>query len=117
MLRSGIDLESLIKYFSLSKRENDIHIIYDTTANKLNEYVWVPSIWLPTLDSLLRALDKNSWMVDQDIADIFLTFQFHANGVPYTGVDIGPMYEKGEEVRDGRWAFLDRNLMGFVAPP
>ena len=53
VLRLGIDIKSLIKYFSVPTGENDIHVVYDATANKLNEYVWVPPFWLPPLDSLL----------------------------------------------------------------
>ena len=53
MLKSGIELKSLIKYFSEPKGENDIRIVYDATAKKLNECIWVLSFWLPTLDSLL----------------------------------------------------------------
>ena len=60
MLKSGIELKSLIKYFAVPKGENNIRIVYDATANKLNKCVWVPSFWLPTLDMLLRALDHNS---------------------------------------------------------
>ena len=60
MLKSGLDLKSLIKYFAVPKGDDDIRIVYDATANKLNECVWVPSFWLPTLDTLLRALDHNS---------------------------------------------------------
>ena len=117
MLKSGLDIKSLIKYFAVPKGEDDIRIVYDATANKLNECVWVPSFWLPTLDTLLRALDHNSWMADRDIADMFLNFQLHAKVVPYTGVDLGPMYEKGDSIGDRRWACWDRNLMGFAASP
>ena len=48
MARSGIDLKSLIKSFTIPKEENNIHIVYDAIANKLYECVWVPSFWLPT---------------------------------------------------------------------
>ena len=92
--------------------------MYDATANKLNKYVWVPSFWLPTLDSLLRALNQNSWMTDRDIADMFLHFQLHAEVVPCTGVDLRPMHKEGEAVGDRRWAYYwDRKLMGFAASP
>ena len=37
MLKLGIDPKSLIKYFAVTKEGNDIHIVYDATANKLNE--------------------------------------------------------------------------------
>ena len=56
-------------------------------------------------------------MAGRCIADIFLNFQLHAEVVSYTGVSMGPMYEEGEEVNNGRWAFWDRNLMGFTASP
>ena len=58
MLRSGIELKSLVKYFAVPKGGNDIHIVYDATANKLDECICVLSYWLPTLDSLLQVLDE-----------------------------------------------------------
>ena len=91
--------------------------MHDATANKLNECVWVLSFWIHTLDSLLRALDENSWMTDCDIANMFLNFQLHADVAPYTRVDLRPMYKEGEEVKDRRWACWDMNLMGFASSP
>ena len=116
MLKSRIDLKSLINYFAVPKGENGIRIVYDATANKLNECVWVPSFYLPALVSLLRALDQNSQMADRNIADMFQNFQLYAEVVPQTGVDLGPMYDEGEAIRDQRWACWDRKLMGFAAP-
>ena len=62
MLRLGIDLQSLVKYFAVPKGGNDICIVYDATAKKLYECIWVSSFWLPTLDYLLRTPKNNSWM-------------------------------------------------------
>ena len=56
-------------------------------------------------------------MTDRDIADMFLNFQLHADVVPFTGVNLRPMYEKGGEARDRRWDFWDRNLMMFATSP
>jgi hypothetical protein len=107
-------LKSTIKWFAVSKGNYDIRLVYDATANWLNECVWVPTFWLPTIDSLLWALDKYLWMTDRDIGDMFLNFQLHKSVVPYTGVDLSTMY--GTEEEDGpRWAVWDRNLMGFAA--
>jgi hypothetical protein len=76
----------------------------------------VPTFWLPTIDSLLRALGKYSWMTDRDIGDMFLNFQLHESVVPYTGVDLSTLY--GTEEEDGpRWAVQGRNLRGFAASP
>ena len=116
MLTTGIKIKSLIKYFAVPKGDDDIRLVYDATANKLNEKVWVPSFWLPTIDSLLRAVDSQSWMTDRDVGDMFLNFQLHPSVQPYTGVDLRPIYGEGEE-HDPRWAFWVRNLMGFAASP
>jgi hypothetical protein len=113
---AGITLKSTIKWFAVPKGNDDIRLVYDATANRLNECVWVPTFWLPAIDSLLRALDKYSWMTDRDIGDMFLNFQLHKTIVPHTGVDLLTMY--GTEEEDGpRWAVWDRNLMGFAASP
>ena len=76
-LTTGVDLKSLIKYFAVPKGLDDIRIVYDGTASGLNEAVWAPSFWLPTIDSLVRALDADSWMSDRDIGDMFLNFHLH----------------------------------------
>ena len=56
MLSTGLNIKSLIKFFHVG--EDDIRIVYDVTANKLNDCVWVPSFWLPTVDSLLRVVNE-----------------------------------------------------------
>ncbi len=77
LLTTGIKVKSLIKYFSVPKGDDNVRMVYDATAKKLSECVWVPTFWLPTIDSLVRALDKYSWMTDRDIGNMFLNFQLH----------------------------------------
>jgi hypothetical protein len=77
LLMTGIKVKSLIKYLTVPKGEDAIRLVYDAAANKLNKCVWVPTFWLPTIDSLVRALDKDSWMTNQDVGDMFLNFQLH----------------------------------------
>jgi len=105
-LTTDIRLNSLIKYFDVHKGETDIRMVYDATVNKLNSCVWVPTFWLPIIESLLRALETNSRMTDRDIADMFLNFQLDQHVVPFTGVDLRPMYEEGEKV-EPKWAYWD----------
>ena len=93
-----------------------MRLIYNATANKLNECVWVPSFWLFTIDSLVRALNKELWMTDRDVGDMFLNYQLHWTAVPYTGVDLSSLYKNEDEV-GLRWPVWDRNRMGFVASP
>ena len=116
LLTTGINVKLLIKYFAVPKGEDDVRMVYDATANKLNECIWVPLFWLPTIDSLVRALDRESWMTDRDVGDMFLNFQLHRSVVPFTGVDLSSLYEGSDEVGP-RWAVWDRNLMGFAASP
>jgi hypothetical protein len=116
LLTSGPPIKSYIKYFAVPKGEDDIRLVYDATANKLNECVWVPSFWLPTIKSLVCGFDSNSWMTDRDVGDMFLNFQLHEDVVPYMGVYLSTLYDKPEDPGP-RWAFWDRNLMGFAAYP
>jgi hypothetical protein len=40
---TGVNVRSYIKYFAVPKGEDNIRIVYDATANQLNECVWVPT--------------------------------------------------------------------------
>ncbi|MGA0861210.1 MAG: hypothetical protein ACO3R2_16720, partial [bacterium] len=111
-----LDIKSLIKYFAVPKGESDIRMVYDATASGLNEAVWAPTFWLPTIDSLVRSLDANSWMTDRDIGDMFLNFPLHESARPYAGVDIKPILVAGE-TKQHRWYQWTRNAMGFAPSP
>jgi hypothetical protein len=93
----GITVKSTIKWFVVPKGDDNIRLVYDARAHWLNECVWVPTFWLPTIDSLVSALDKDSWMTDRDVGDMFLNFLLHESVVPYIGVDLSLLYEAGEE--------------------
>jgi hypothetical protein len=84
----GTSVKSYIKYFAVPKGVDNIRMVYDATANKLNKAVWVPTFWLPTIDMLVRNVGRDSWMMDRDIRDMFLNFQLHDKVRPYTAVDL-----------------------------
>ena len=50
-------LQSLIKYFAVPKGEGDWRIVYHAKANGLNDCVWVPPFYHPTVDALLQIVD------------------------------------------------------------
>jgi hypothetical protein len=106
LLTMGIKVKLLIKYFAMPKGGNNVRMMYDATANKLNECVWVPTFWFPTIDLLVRALDRYSWMTDRDIGHMFLNFQLHGSVAPFTGVDLSLLYDDAEETGP-RWAIWD----------
>ncbi len=65
---------SLTSFFSVDKGETDIRMVYDGTKCGLNGSVWVPTFYMPTLTSHLRAVVEGTHMCDVDIGDMFLTF-------------------------------------------
>jgi hypothetical protein len=111
------NLKSIIKYFAVPKGDSDVRIVYDATASGLNDCVWSPSFWLPTIDSLIRALDVDSWMADRDIGDMFLNFELHHSAWPFCGVDLAPVLDPAEAAGVQRWYHWVRNLMGFKPSP
>ena len=94
-----------------------MRIVYDGTASGLNESVWAPSFWLPTIESLVRALDTDSWMSDRDIGDMFLNFQMHESVWPFAGVDVRPILDEEGKMCKQRWYYWVRNAMGFKSSP
>ena len=79
----------------------------------MNESVWFPSFWLPSIDSLVRALGADSWMSDWDIGDMFLNFQLHESTWPFVGVDSKPILDDDGTASQARWYHWVRNTMGF----
>lgn len=124
VLNSGIRLLSLIKYFAVPKADSDYRMVYDATANELNDAVWAPSFWLPTVETLVRYIDASTWMMDKDIGDMFLNFPLDKRVWPYTGLDLGNLFDETLEAdavilekAGGRWVHWIRCLMGFKPSP
>ena len=124
VLSSGIRLLSLIKYFAVPKTDTDYRIVYDATANKLNDAVWAPSFWLPTIDTLVRYIDADTWMMDRDIGDMFLNFPLDKKVWPYTGLHLEDLFDETVEEdaavlekAGGHWVHWVRCLMGFKPSP
>ena len=114
-------LRSLIMYFGVPKGVfdgviQDWHIVYHIGANGLNDSVWAPTFWLPKVDSLLRMLDLDSLMEDQDMGEMFLNFELHPEVRKFVGVDINPL-NIDEKQCQSRWLYWVRNLMGFKPSP
>ena len=123
IVEASITLKSLIKYFAVPKGEDDIRMVYDATANGLNDAVWSPSFWLPTVESMLRAVTPTSFILDRDMGEQFHNFPLHPSVWPYTGLDLGPIFDDDEEeddhstVKKRRWYHWVRCLMGFKPSP
>ena len=99
-----------IKYSAVPKGDNNVRMVYEATANKLNEAVWVPTLWLPTIDSLVHTVCSTSWMTDRDLGYMFLNYQLHEDVRPFTGVDLTSLYARPEDTGP-MMAVWDRNLV------
>ena len=82
----------------------------------MNDCVWAPPFFLPTVASLLRIVDHTSVMEDRDIGKMFLNFELHPNTRRFTGIDVSPL---GLEHDGSRlhWLVWTKNLMGFRSSP
>ena len=118
-------VKSLTSFFAVLKGEDDIRIVYDATKSLLNESIWAPNFFLPTVDSVLRNADTNTWYGDIDLGEMFLNYFLDEKLRPYAGVDVSGIREllvdhfhelPGEDKRRlvMRW---ERNLMGLSSSP
>ena len=109
---------SCLHCFAVPKGDNDIRMVYDATGNGLNQCVWVPTFWLPTTNTLIRGLNKDSWMTDRDMADMFLAYELDPRVRPYTGLDLDTLLTgRGEDGPRLGLAYWYRCCMGFVGSP
>ena len=115
-------LRSCIQFFAVPKGmvdgvAQDWRVVYHAGANKLNDCVWAPSFWLPSVSSLLRMLDSDSLMEDRDIGEMFLNFELHPSLHKFAGVDVGHLSLDGDVTEGRRWYCWTKNLMGFRPSP
>ena len=59
-------VESLLNVFEVPKGPDDIRMVYDATKSGLNESVWAPNFFLPTITSVEGTLDPTTWISDAD---------------------------------------------------
>jgi hypothetical protein len=112
-------VKSLTSYFAVPKAKTDIRVVYDATACGLNDALWAPNFFLPTVDSILRNASSSTWFGDIDLGEMFLNYPLDENIRPFAGVDVtnanpGEASERNLKRIIERWA---RCLMGFKPSP
>ena len=112
-------VKSLTGFFAVPKAETDIRVVYDATKCGLNEALWSPNFWLPTIDTVLNQSDNQTWFSDLDLGEMFLNFPLDPKVRPYAGVDLteidNMLVSAGRFARTfERW---ERMLMGFRPSP
>eukprot|EP00978_Attheya_sp_CCMP212_P036262 scaffold163017_cov34-Attheya_sp.AAC.2 len=96
-------------------------MVYDATQSGLNEALWAPNFPMPMLSSLMRMVSYETFMMDQDLGEMFLNFMLDPKIRPYAGVDLthvaeamGVSLPKGKKRLFERW---ERCLMGAKPCP
>ena len=121
-------VKSITGFFDVPKGESDIRMVYDATKCGLNSALWTPNFFLPTIDSVLRNADANSWFGDIDLGEMFLNYWLDEELRPYAGVDVSSLGRR-VTLKDGSvdfvvdiskrkiWERWERTLMGFQSSP
>lgn len=79
---------SLMPFFHVPKGEKDVRMVYDGSASGLNDIIWSPWFTLPTVDCLLRALEPDYSMADNDVGEMFHNFMLHDDMRQHCGLDL-----------------------------
>jgi hypothetical protein len=108
-------VESLTAFFEVPKGEDDFRLVYDGSVNGLNLSIWVPHFFLPTIGTHLRAVDKNTFMADVNIGEMFLNFMLHKDLRALAGVDLSHYFES--EKAGPLWETWQRAAMGLQSSP
>jgi len=111
-------VDSLTSYFAVPKGESDIRMVYDGTKSGLNDSLWAPWFALPTLESHLRFVGKDTYLGDIDIGDMFHNFVLHERVQKVAGIDITPFFPD-EVAEEGKvkWLRWVRSAMGLRNSP
>lgn len=116
-VESGV-VESLTNFFNVPKGEDDIRMVYDGTASGLNASLWAPWFPLPTVESLLRAVEPGTFMCDADVGEMFLNFMLHEEVKKMCGVDFTLYFPNEVEAGVGHlWERWGRCAMGLTTSP
>ena len=106
-------VRSMINCFPVEKGDDDIRLVYDGTKSGLNECVWAPNFFLPSVDSMLMNINISTWCADLDLTEMFLNYDLHKELRPYAGVDYTAVM--GSETT--LWLQWRRMFMGFTPSP
>jgi hypothetical protein len=108
-------VHSLISFFTVPKGESDVRIVFDGTKSGLNAALWAPSFHLPTIDSLLPALQPGYWQSDIDVSEQFYNFCLDPLVRMYCGLDVTHYLEHSPGKT--MWLSWDRCVMGLKSSP
>ena len=106
-------INNLSHFFPVPKGKNDIRMVYDLTESGLNDALWAPRFWMPTMLNVIDCATHTSWYGDLDDGEMFLNFPLDLRIRKYCGVDLTWMNEEGSTL----WECWHRMVMGMRSSP
>ena len=100
------EVNSLTGFFTAPKGTDDIKIVYGATACGLNNALWSPNFFLPTINLVLRGANKDSWLSDIKLGEMFLNYFLDEDLRKYAGVGV-------REIGGAQRECWERALMSF----
>jgi hypothetical protein len=86
--------KNTVPRFAVPKGSDDIRVVWDLKKSGLNEHMFTPSFFLPTVATYLRKLTNVAHSGDFDIGEQFHNYMLHPQEQIYCGVHV-----PGETVR------------------
>ena len=100
-IRLNEKVKSFTNFFPVSKTMkitdsaesiDKICMVYGATKSGLNETVWAPWFFLPTVKSELRDIKADTVMYDCDVGEVFINFMMKTRLRPHAGVYLFQLY-------------------------
>lgn len=96
-------MDSLISFFAVPKGEEDIRMVYNATKCGLNEVIWSPNFFLPTVATVVQSATPDTFFGDIDLGEMFLNYFLDEDLKSSTGVDVTNIADLLEvEVPEGK---------------
>lgn len=84
-------VRNTVPRFPVAKGADDIRVVWDLAKNGLNECMFTPSFFLPTMPTHLRRMTAGTYHGDFDIGEQFHNYLLHQAEQQYCGVEVPPV--------------------------
>jgi hypothetical protein len=83
-------VRNTVPQFAVPKGTTDIRVVWDLRKNGLNEQMYTPTFYLPSMGTYLRRLMAGAYSGDFDIGKQFHNYMLHVNERQFCGVHVPP---------------------------